>query len=109
MGVENERNGKFLLESSLLKLCWILAETLLGENYHHMWESTRGQAAFEQGDESIVQSLPNTSFTVEGAPCSTSAGCLSFKEGLCQPPYFAMSASASFGPQLPRGYGRDAG
>src|SRR5215217_4796373 len=26
-----------------------------------------------------------------------------------QPPYFAMSASASFGPQLPCGYGREAG
>jgi hypothetical protein len=69
------------------------------------------QAVFEKADRSTIQSVPKTSFNVGGAPYSTLAGCLSFeegfKEGLCQPPYFAMSESASFGPQLPRGYGID--
>ena len=39
----------------------------------------------------------------EGVLCSTSSGCPSSTEGVCQPPASAMSASASFGPQLPRG------
>src|SRR5262245_9501165 len=47
----------------------------------------------------------------EGVLCSASSGCPSFEEGanegLCQPPYSAMIASDSFGPQLPRWYGLD--